>query len=165
MAHIERMLKIVQYGCQHNICMVFSKCHTFLLLSCMQDLLQERQIYFKLFKLVISLPFSKVWIHTVSHNAWSETGACVSPHSFFINPSPRSCRLEFISNQRASVELLLLITHSFAFLHINDCRVCRLTAAVSEGLKSSCLFYSRMMNTQNRCENQTCHTTTLYIGH
>ncbi len=38
-------------------------------------------------------------------------------------PSPLLCRLEFISNQRASRELQLLITHSFAFLHINDCRV------------------------------------------
>lgn len=33
------------------------------------------------------------------------------------------CRLEFISNQRASRELRLLITYSFAFVHINDCRV------------------------------------------
>lgn len=36
---------------------------------------------------------------------------------------PFLCRLEFISNQRASRELQLLITFSFAFLHINDCRV------------------------------------------
>ena len=38
-------------------------------------------------------------------------------------PSPILYRLEFISNQRAFGELRLLITHSFAFLHINDCRV------------------------------------------
>lgn len=46
--------------------------------------------------------------------------------SFISFPSPLPpflCRLEFISNQRASRELQLLITFSFAFLHINDCRV------------------------------------------
>lgn len=44
-------------------------------------------------------------------------------HLFFSSPPPFLCRLEFISNQRASRELQLLITYSFAFLHINDCRV------------------------------------------
>lgn len=44
-------------------------------------------------------------------------------HLFFFSPPPFLCRLEFISNQRASRELQLLITYSFAFLHINDCRV------------------------------------------
>lgn len=43
---------------------------------------------------------------------------------------PFLCRLEFISNQRASRELRLLITYSFAFLHINDCRLCCFSAAV-----------------------------------
>lgn len=43
--------------------------------------------------------------------------------SLFLLPSPFLCRLEFISNQRASREPQLLITYSFAFLHINDCRV------------------------------------------
>lgn len=46
--------------------------------------------------------------------------------SFISSPAPLPpflCRLEFISNQRASRELQLLITYSFAFLHINDCRV------------------------------------------
>lgn len=44
-------------------------------------------------------------------------------HLFLSSPPPFLCRLEFISNQRASRELQLLITYSFAFLHINDCRV------------------------------------------
>lgn len=44
-------------------------------------------------------------------------------HRLFSSPPPFLCRLEFISNQRASRELQLLITYSFAFLHINDCRV------------------------------------------
>lgn len=44
-------------------------------------------------------------------------------HLFSSSPPPFLCRLEFISNQRASRELQLLITYSFAFLHINDCRV------------------------------------------
>lgn len=42
--------------------------------------------------------------------------------SFSLSPPP-PCRLEFISNQRASGEPSLLITYSFAFLHINNCRV------------------------------------------
>lgn len=44
-------------------------------------------------------------------------------HVVLLSPPPFLCRLEFISNQRASRELQLLITFSFAFLHINDCRV------------------------------------------
>ena len=43
--------------------------------------------------------------------------------SLYFTLPPFLCRLEFISNQRASRELQLLITFSFAFLHINDCRV------------------------------------------
>ena len=43
---------------------------------------------------------------------------------FSLSPLPLSCRLEFISNQRETDKRPILITLSFAYLHINDCRLC-----------------------------------------
>lgn len=40
-----------------------------------------------------------------------------------------SCRSEFICNQRATDKRPILITLSFAYLHINDCRLCCFSAA------------------------------------
>lgn len=40
-----------------------------------------------------------------------------------------SCRFEFISNQRATDKRPILITHTFAYLHINDCRLGCFSAA------------------------------------
>lgn len=46
------------------------------------------------------------------------------------HPLPLSCRFEFISNQRATEKRPILIIPSFAYLHINDCRLCCFSAAV-----------------------------------
>ena len=53
--------------------------------------------------------------------------SCLSIHFTL----PLSCRLEFISNQRATDERPILITLSFAYLHINDCRLGCFSAAVA----------------------------------
>lgn len=42
-----------------------------------------------------------------------------------------SCRFEFISNQKAPDKRPILITHSFAYLHINHCRHCCFSAAAA----------------------------------
>lgn len=42
-----------------------------------------------------------------------------------------SCRSEFISNQNAIDKHPILITSLFAYLHINDCRLCCFSAAAA----------------------------------
>lgn len=45
-----------------------------------------------------------------------------------------SCRSEFISNQNAIDKRPILITSPFAYLHINDCRLCCFSAAAAPSL-------------------------------
>lgn len=64
-----------------------------------------------------------------------------------------SCRFEFISNQKAPDKRPILITPSFAYLHINHCRLCCFSATAAAAAASP------LPLTQNRlCLPTHCDT-------
>ena len=84
---------------------------------------------------------------TFSFFARKCTIAICSFSSFLAHhPLPLPCRFECISNQRATDKRPILITLSFAYLHINDCRLCCFSAAVVP-LPSTLLRLSHPTNT------------------